>query len=418
MVCCPIAVITLATLNQTYQGDIGKAWSGDGGARTTDYRTPAIAVAVFAASGILFLKTLPPQNIVHGPTTPAGLQASYVDNGIHAFVMTIVLFVTGSDLGPMRLYPIDVWVNHLPELFVVTNVFSFALCTWLLLRTYWVPRSRDYSTSGSLIADYYVGRELHPTFLGGIDIKQFTNCRFGMMLWPVMVVSSAGHEYKVRGSLSYATMVTGGLQMLYLIKFFLWERGYFSTIDMMHDRAGFYLCWGCINWVPCLYANASIFLAFAPHTTDMSGPGAALCFAFGILSLVLNYDADLQRTRFRRAQDQDKFKVWGRRAEYLLAPYRTEDGQEHVNKLLLSGYWGLSRHFNYLAELLFTYSCAMPCLFVGSASPIVGWFYGLFLTILLVDRCYRDEARCSSKYGDKWVEYCQRVPYRIIPYVY
>lgn len=30
----------------------------------------------------------------------------------------------------------------------------------------------------------------------------------------------------------------------------MWETGYLSTIDIMHDRAGYYICWGCLVWVP------------------------------------------------------------------------------------------------------------------------------------------------------------------------
>ena len=39
----------------------------------------------------------------------------------------------------------------------------------------------------------------------------------------------------------------------------------------------------------------------------------------------------------------------------------------------------------------------------------------MFLTILLVDRAGRDDARCRAKYGRFWDQYCERVPYRICP---
>eukprot|EP00759_Apiculatamorpha_spiralis_P030535 PhF_6_TR32179/c0_g1_i1/m.47764/K00213/DHCR7; 7-dehydrocholesterol reductase len=354
MTACPLAVLGLATLNQKYQGNLVQALLGPAAPdRTFEYGSVTAAIIVFAIVQLIFLRVIPPVKEVKGPLTPAGLRATYMDNGLTTFFTTIVLFVTFSDLGPVKLYPIDVWVNNLPELFVMTNVFSFTLCTWLVVRTWYVPHSKDYSTTGNIVADYYVGRELHPTFLGGIDVKQFTNCRFGMMLWPVMCVSSVGHEYKVFGTVSNASLVSFGLQMLYLTKFFLWEKGYFYTIDMMHDRAGFYLCWGCINWVPCLYANVSIFMAWAPHTEDMSSTLAIATFAFGVVQLFLNYHSDLQRQQFRAADGN--YTILGRKAQYLTATFKTEDGKEHSSKLLTSGYWGTSRHFNYLAELTFTY---------------------------------------------------------------
>ena len=39
------------------------------------------------------------------------------------------------------------------------------------------------------------------------------------------------------------------LTNVYLFKFFRWETGYFNTLDITLDRAGFMLCWGCLCYV-------------------------------------------------------------------------------------------------------------------------------------------------------------------------
>lgn len=36
------------------------------------------------------------------------------------------------------------------------------------------------------------------------------------------------------------------LQLVYITKFFHWEMGYMNSMDIQHDRAGYYLCWGCL----------------------------------------------------------------------------------------------------------------------------------------------------------------------------
>lgn len=36
------------------------------------------------------------------------------------------------------------------------------------------------------------------------------------------------------------------LQLTYITKFYHWEMGYMNSMDIQHDRAGFYLCWGCL----------------------------------------------------------------------------------------------------------------------------------------------------------------------------
>mgnify|MGYP001321418384 FL=1 len=46
------------------------------------------------------------------------------------------------------------------------------------------------------------------------------------------------------------------------------------------------------------------------------------------------------------------------------------------------------------------------------------YLYFIFLVILLVHRERRDDERCSNKYKKYWEMYKQKVPYRILKYVY
>jgi len=57
----------------------------------------------------------------------------------------------------------------------------------------------------------------------------------------------------------------------------------------------------------------------------------------------------------------------------------------------------------------FFWSCATGFSFFAP------FFYVIFLTILLTHRAFRDEAKCSKKYGEYWEEYRDLVPYKIIP---
>ncbi|MCA1665429.1 MAG: hypothetical protein LC659_14390 [Myxococcales bacterium] len=46
------------------------------------------------------------------------------------------------------------------------------------------------------------------------------------------------------------------------------------------------------------------------------------------------------------------------------------------------------------------------------------WLYPLYYVVLLLPRQHFDDRRCAAKYGALWSEYCRRVPYRIIPFIY
>lgn len=49
---------------------------------------------------------------------------------------------------------------------------------------------------------------------------------------------------------SNSMVVSCAIYAVYIAKFFWWEHGYFNSIDIMHDRFGFYIFWGIMNWVP------------------------------------------------------------------------------------------------------------------------------------------------------------------------
>lgn len=281
------------------------------------------------------------------------------------------------------------------------------------------PSSSDSGSTGSLLYDYYWGMELYPRLLGQkFDVKTWTNCRAGMCGWAVLCLCFAWKQYSVIGRVSNSMAVTAGLINVYLLKFFVWEPGYWASMDIAHDRAGYYICWGCLVWVQSIYASPALFLAAHPDRPDLSGAAASLVFAAGLVAIWVNWDADRQRQEFRATGG--RAKVWGKRPVAIVASYTAGgDGGKTVQKkslLLASGWWGLARHFHYLPEIaaaaLWTLPCGLPL-----AAPLA-WFYVFFLTLLLVDRAFRDDARCAAKYGKDWDRYRALVPAKIIPGVF
>jgi hypothetical protein len=51
-------------------------------------------------------------------------------------------------------------------------------------------------------------------------------------------------------------------------------------------------------------------------------------------------------------------------------------------------------------------------------APFTPYFYICFLTALLHDRALRDDQRCAKKYGEAWITHCQKVHYKILPFIY
>ena len=106
---------------------------------------------------------------------------------------------------------------------------------------------------------------------------------------------------------------------VYNFKFFMWETGYWRTMDIAHDRAGYYLCWGCLNWVPGVYTSQSLFLTNHPNT--LSTGFAVSTILVGALMIYINWEADVQRQTFRDSAGQ--CRIWGKKPHFLIAKYKT-----------------------------------------------------------------------------------------------
>lgn len=83
------------------------------------------------------------------------------------------------------------------------------------------------------------------------------------------------------------------LKQVELILSHRWETGYWNTMDIAHDRAGYYLCWGCLNWVPAIYTSQPLLLASNPY--HLPTPYAVAIFILGTACIYINYDCDRQR---------------------------------------------------------------------------------------------------------------------------
>ncbi len=368
-------------------------------------RTAWLMLGAFAAFELALMRLLPGREF-RGPITPKGNVPVYRANGPLAFAVTLAAFY-GVTLGS-GLLPASIIYDHFGELLGALNLFSLAFCLALYLKGRFAPSSADAGTSGSFVFDYYWGTELYPRVLG-FDVKMFTNCRFGMMGWPLILISFAAAQAQRHG-LTDAMVVAVTLQLVYIAKFFWWETGYLASLDIMHDRAGFYICWGVLVWLPSVYTSSTLYLV--DHTHRLGAPLSLGILGLGLVAIFANYAADAQRQKVRATRGA--CTVFGKPPVLVAAPYTTPQGERVEGILLASGFWGISRHFHYLPEILAALLWTAPALF-GDALP---YFYVSFLTILLVHRSVRDDKRCAAKYGAAWDEYRRRVRFRIVPGIF
>jgi 7-dehydrocholesterol reductase len=410
MLVTPPAAIAFFIACAHLDGEVSRLFSREGlDAIVTHFPRPSLVatqiIVAFVVFEALLLKALPGAEFF-GPITPAGNRPRYTLNGVAAFFVTLATFA-GASYGA-GLFPASIVFDHFGEVLITLNASALVFCGFLYFKGRFAPSSTDWGLSGNPIFDFYWGVELFPT-LFGISLKQLFNCRIGMMGWAVTIVSFAAAQH-AGGHLSTAMAVSVLLQLVYIFKFFVWEGGYFASLDVMHDRFGYYICWGVSVWIPALYTLPTQWLV--RHPIDLHPLVAIAIVLFGVASIWANYDADAQRQRVR--ETKGKTTVWGRKPSIIYAEYTTADGEKHQSILLVSGWWSLARHAHYVPELGLAAAWTLPAGF----THLTPWIYWLFLTALLMDRASRDDARCRTKYGAFWDEYCERVPYKVIPGLY
>lgn len=260
------------------------------------------------------------------------------------------------------------------------------------------------STGRSLLADLYFGRELNRQFFANrLDAKMFLYMVGATMLALNLLSFSAHHVLTFGWRGSPGVLLYGFLFLWFVVDYLLLEKVHLYTYDIFAERVGFKLGWGCLTFYPYFYAVGLWVTADLPDPGTPGWPLAIFASVF-FVGWSLARGANMQKYFFK-TQPERAFLG-------LLKPTTVSDG---TNTLLCGGFWAVSRHVNYLGEILMATGLTLV---LGQPGLWVVWLYPLYYVALLGTRERADERRCAAKYGDLWKEYERRVPRRIVPWVY
>ena len=239
---------------------------------------------------------------------------------------------------------------------------------------------------------------------GNFDLKYFCELRPGMFLWAIFNYGHLAKQYRDFGFVSPSMVLVTIFQSIYIADSVFNESAILTTMDIISDGFGFMLSFGDLVWVPFTFSLQSKFLAANPN--HLSTAYLVFVSALFFLAYFIFRDSNNQKNRFR--SDPNHPSVSGFKF------IKTESG----SKLLVDGWWKLSRHPNYLGDWLMGLSW---CLLTGIppySSNVFAYFYCLYFAVLLVHRALRDDHKCRNKYGKDWEKYCSLVRSRIIPGIY
>ena len=355
----------------------------------------AICVGWFAFQALLQIWAPGPWR--EGVPLRDGSRLSYRMNGWLAWWLTWLVLGAGALLG--WIGP-TVLADQFGPLMIVANIVAFVLSAYLYALGRARPHPAGELTSGRFVDDYVMGTSLNPRH-GRFDWKLFCEARPGLIGWVAIDLSLAAKQYALHGVVTTPMLLVCAFHVWYVADYYWHEEAILTTWDIKHENFGWMLCWGDLVWVPFTYTIQAYYLVDHLHELPWWGTlGIVLLNAAGY---VIFRATNIQKHRFRR---DPAAPVWGKAPRAI----RTAAG----SLLLVSGWWGLARHINYLGDLLMGLAWCLP---TGFQHPLP-YFYIAYFTILLVHRERRDHATCAAKYGDDWKRYCDAVPWRIVPGLY
>jgi Delta14-sterol reductase len=322
-----------------------------------------------------------------------GGRLSYRLNGPLVLIVALLIWVA---LGRAGLLASDWLYTHrwpgLAGSAVLGLLFSLAVV--LTVPT----RGRPFLT------ELYLGRSENRQFVGGrVDAKMFLYLAGAVMLALNLFSFTAHHMLTFGSVFSTGVLLYCFLFFWFIVDYLVFENVHLYTYDIFAERVGFKLGWGCLTFYPYFYLIGLWATVGKPGPQISSGLLVFFVLIF-VCGWALSRGANLQKFAFKTDPDRAFLGFF--------KPKALSDGQ---NALLYSGFWGVSRHVNYLGEILMATGLTLV---LGYPELWVVWLYPLYYVLLLVPRERADERRCALKYGPLWVEYVKRVPRRIIPWVY
>jgi delta14-sterol reductase len=364
-------------------------------------------------------------------------------------MFTLAVLAAGTALDGADFFVWRFISDNFVQLFTANLLIAYALATFCYIKSFSVvpgnPDNRELAAggqTGNMLYDWFIGRELNPRitlpFLPEIDIKLWMEMRPGLLGWIVLDCAMIVQQYRNFGYVTASILFTTAAQAFYVLDGLYMEPAILTTIDCISDGFGFMLAFGDVPWLSFAYSLQTRYLATYPVPM---GPWAVL----STLALAVGY-------YIFRCTNNEKNKFRTNPNDPAIAHLKyieTKTG----SKLLIDGWWGTARHINYLGDWLLSWAYCLPTAMsgyqivqhqsmpavipdggyamLGKQGPAVvyqgearGWgmgltyFFMVYFAVLLIHREMRDEEKCRAKYGEDWERYCEKVPWKIIPYVY
>jgi delta14-sterol reductase len=350
--------------------------------------TPLIAYVI-----ITLLHIIIPSKKIKGyvKNEKTGEVMNYRINGIFVLLASVLIwFLLGYFKIAPYVWPYETrWVGLIGAV-MIGLAFSF----YIVLK--------HPSTGKSFLADLWFGRAKDVQIKDGFIDAKLWFYLIGAVMLQLNVLSFAAYHIMNVANINYGFLLGCAMLTWFCFDYLIFEKIHLWTYDFIAERVGFKLGFGCLAFYPYFYSVALWFTAQLPNP----GHPAWLTILFGILFLcgwTFTRGANMQKYFFK-TRPHSQF-LW-------IKPVALSDGKL---SLLANGYWGASRHINYLGEIIQAIAVALAS---GYAGIWMVWLYPAYYIGLMLTRQADDDRVCREKYGELWDQYTEKVKYKIIPFIY
>ncbi|EFY85396.1 Delta(14)-sterol reductase [Metarhizium acridum] len=405
------------------------------------------AVLAYYLLNLILYRVLPATE-TDGTVLSSGGRLKYRFNTFYSNTVTLAALAAGT-VAQGAEFPVWVFISENYLQILTANIgIAYAIATFVYVRSFSVkPGNKEFRElaagghTGNLLYDWFIGRELNPRvtipLIGEVDLKEWCELRPGMMGWIILNCSWCAQQYRNFGFVTDSIICITIVQALYIIDSWWFEPAILTTMDITTDGFGMMLAFGDLVWVPFIYSMQTRYLSVHPLSLGPAGLAGTLSLIG--LGFYIFRSANSQKNTFRTNPSDPSVA----HLEYI----ETKTG----SKLLISGWWGIARHINYLGDWIQSWPYSLPTGLAGYqilaagagaagaagqgayimkdgreviqgnargwAIPIT-YFYIVYFAVLLIHRERRDDEKCHRKYGEDWDKYKKIVRWRIIPGIY
>lgn len=356
--------------------------------------------------------------IIKGMPSNIG-QLTYCTNGLFVMSVTLALAAVAQWYNVQLLSFIREHWMHLNVTFLVL-CFLVAIMLYVKGRSAPLSQQNQQGTTSSALINFIEGKEVNPRLFGFLDVKYvmyrtafisfillnvlFTYASLSQPFptpiaapvpptnvpWPLSLITS-----HINIQPTILTLTT--MQLIYFLDMFVFERTFVTSYEIQYAGTGLLKCFEVLGGI---FTYTLVGRYVLDNNVQLAWWKLVLSLFVFLVGYVFYRGSNLQKHTFRVNPYNPKI------SHYESIP--TTMGR----KLLISGFWGVVRHPNYLGDILI-HLAHLP--FVCCAPPCIVLYLMMFS---LVARAYSDNERCKTKYGASWERYCQRVKYILLPKLY